>query len=174
MRTETGGVPMNNCERLKDCGKSVVATMLGVALLSLVVSGCVGKNQQGEGFEGNDSARLVSVGEGICQDTKTGLMWQTEASRSIKSLEGAQNYTTSLTTGGYTDWRMPTVIELYDLYTTFDLHENGDCRMKVEGTYWSDEEDLEGRVGTWELDDNCDPERRYIPKQKGLVRAVRK
>ncbi len=164
---------MNGCEGRIDLRGSIVA-VLGVVVLSLVLSGCGGKNQQDTGFSGNSGARLVSVGEGICQDTKTGLMWQTEKSRSIKSLEEAQSYTASLTTGGYTDWRMPTVIELYGLYMTFDLHENGDCRMEVEGTYWSDEEDLEGRVGTWELDDNCDPERRYIPKQKGLVRAVRK
>jgi hypothetical protein len=55
----------------------------------------------------------------------------------------------------------------------FDLKQNGNCKLEVEGTYWSDEEDLQGRVGTWELDDNCDPERQYIPKKKGRVRAVR-
>ena len=55
----------------------------------------------------------------------------------------------------------------------FDLHDNGDCRLEAEGTYWSDEEDLQGRVGTWELDDNCDAERQYIPKSRGKVRAIR-
>ena len=45
--------------------------------------------------------------------------------------------------------------------------------MKVEGNYWSNEPDMKERIGAWELDDNCNPERQYIPKKKGLVRLIR-
>lgn len=100
-------------------------------------------------------------------------MWQVGTSKMINSLEDAQNYAANLKDGGYDDWRLPTVSELFDLYMIFDLHQNGTCKLQVEGTYWSDEPDLEGRVGSWELDDNCDPERQYFPKKKGRVRAVR-
>ena len=75
-------------------------------------------------------------------------MWQVGTSRKIESLADAKNYTANLKAGGYDDWRLPTVSELYDLYIIFDLHQNGDCQLKVEGTYWSDEPDLQGRVGT--------------------------
>ena len=154
-------------------GKNILSTALSIVLFTILLTGCSGGAGQKSILPHISDARLTGLSDGVCQDTKTGLIWQTEKSATIKSLAEAQNYTASLGTGGYDDWRLPTVAELYDLYMTFDLHQNGDCQMRVEGTYWSDEPDLEGRVGTWELNDNCDPERQYIPKQKGQVRAVR-
>ncbi|WP_457576024.1 Lcl domain-containing protein [Desulfomarina sp.] len=140
-------------------------------LLSLLLfSGCA---EQTDLKGHSTSDRLIALGDGVCRDTRTGKMWQMDTSRTIRSLEDAQKYAGTMERGGYNDWRLPTVSELYDLYIIFDLHKNGDCEMKVEGNYWSDEPDMDGRVGTWELDDNCDPERQYIPKKKGLVRAVR-
>ena len=148
-------------------------SLLAAGLIGLLLSGCADRSDQTAGIAPSSGARLVSLGNGICKDTKTGKMWQVGTSRKIKSLAEAKNYAANLKEGGYDDWRLPTVSELYDLYIIFDLHQNGDCQLKVEGTYWSDEPDLQGRVGTWELDDNCDPERQYIPKKKGQVRAVR-
>lgn len=147
--------------------------VLGSALCGMLLASCsVGSLGEGQSSQVSKD-RLVTVSNGLCRDTKTGLYWQTVTSKTLRSLKDADDYSTSLESGGYDDWRLPTVSELFELYMTFDLHENGDCRMVVEGTYWSDEPDLEGRVGTWELDDNCDPERRYIPQKKGKVRAVR-
>ncbi len=150
-------------------GKSLI-----IGLLSLFwLTGCAGpSNRTGTQHFGTD-ARLIPLGNGICRDTRTGKMWQTDTSRTIRSLHEAQQYADSMKKGGYDDWRLPTVAELYDLYIIFDLHKNGACTMKVEGNYWSSEPDMAGRVGAWELDDNCDPERQYIPKNKGLVRLVR-
>ena len=37
--------------------------------------------------------------------------------------------------------------------------------MIFEGNYWSADVDKEGRVGAWELDGDCRPEREYIPKK---------
>lgn len=144
--------------------------ILFVIVFSQFLSGCT-KNSNS--LANNSDARLVSLGNDVCQDTKTGKMWQVGMSNTLDSLDKAKTYVENLEEGGYTDWRLPTVSELYDLYMIFDLHENGNCVLSAEGTYWSDEADLEGRVGTWELDDNCDPERRYIPKEKGKVRAIR-
>ncbi len=144
--------------------------ILIAGFLTTVLAACSTTAQQGEA----SGARMISPTAGICKDVETGLMWQSAPSKAFTSLADAEAYVAKLNIGGYDDWRLPSVTELYGLYMTFDLHENGGCKMNVEGTYWSDEEDLEGRVGTWELDDNCDPERRYIPKQRGKVRAVRK
>ncbi len=104
---------------------------------------------------------------------RTGVMWQIDKSKRIKSLAEAEAYVDQLNLAGHDDWRLPTVAELFKLHLFFDVHANGDCTIKRDGNYWSDEPDLEGRVGAWELDDNCDPERQYIPKQAGYVRAVR-
>ena len=117
--------------------------------------------------------RLLDLGNGICEDVVSKQMWQQGVSRRVKSLEHAKEYIRSLNLGDYNDWRLPTVSELYDLHITIDLHENGNCEIKSEGNYWSDEPDSEGHVGAWEMDDNCDPERRYIPKTSGRIRAIR-
>ena len=147
---------------------AALTALLLTGIVALLIGGCAGRDQGSA-----DGARLIARDNGICEDTKTGKMWQIGHSKTINSLDGAKSYTASLQTAGYQDWRLPTVGELYELYLIFDLHENGNCELEAEGTFWSGEEDLEGRVGTWELDDNCDPERQYIPKQKGKVRAIR-
>ncbi len=155
-------------------GNLVRWNMIIVGLFFVLLTGCGG----GAGQKGISSLivddRLTVPVAGVCQDKETGLMWQIGKSKAFDSLDAAQHYATTLRVGDHDDWRLPTIIELYGLYTTFDLQQNGACQMKVEGIYWSDEPDLEGRVGTWELDDNCDPERQYIPKQRGYVRAVRR
>lgn len=163
-------VHSENCSRSTG---SILSKLLVTALATLLLGGCAGQSGQTAQADNPDGDRLIAMGNGICKDTKTGIMWQVGSSRSLKSLDDAKKYTQTLKEGGYDDWRLPSVTELYGLYIIFDLHQNGNCKLKVEGTYWSDEADLEGRVGTWELDDNCDPERQYIPKDKGKVRAVR-
>ncbi len=163
-------VQYTNCSRSTG---GIMSKLLVTALATLLLGGCAGQSGQTAQADNPDGARLIAMGNGICKDTKTGIMWQVGSSRSLKSLDDAKKYTQSLQEGGYDDWRLPSVTELYGLYMIFDLHQNGNCKLEVEGTYWSDEADLEGRVGTWELDDNCDPERQYIPKDKGKVRAVR-
>ncbi len=144
-----------------------------VILLSQLVIGCTTHSEQSADAAVSSNARLVDLENGLCQDTRTGKMWQVGNSKTIKSLAEAKSYTEKLEVGGYHDWRLPSITELYELYIIFDLHENGNCKLAAEGTYWSDEPDLQGRVGTWELDDNCDAERQYIPKTKGKVRAIR-
>ncbi|WP_456387250.1 Lcl domain-containing protein [Desulfolithobacter sp.] len=148
--------------------------ILAGLVLVFAVAGCASApSSQVVGLSLPSGQRLKDLGNGACVDIRSGKMWQVETSRILGSLEQARDYVAGLTTAGYTDWRLPTVTELYDLYMIFDLHQNGDCDFQVDGTYWSDEPDMDGRVGTWELDDNCDPERRYIPKKKGRVRAIR-
>jgi hypothetical protein len=158
--------------KMKNRG-SRLSYILAVGGFLLLLTSCAGGTAQRTSSSAVADGRMAVPAPGVCQDTKTGLMWQSDTSKAFNSLAEAEKYVASLTVGGHNDWRLPSVTELYGLYMTFDLHENGPCEMVVEGTYWSDEPDLEGRVGTWELDDNCDPERRYIPKQRGRVRAVR-
>lgn len=154
-------------------GNSTLLIGLTLFLAVLLLGGCAGRSEQNNGVSSHSNARLIAQGDGICLNTHSGKMWQVGMSKTFTSLDAAIGYASDLKEGGYDDWRLPTVDELYELYLIFDLHENGNCELKAEGTFWSDEADLEGNVGTWELDDNCDSERRYIPKQKGKVRAIR-
>ncbi len=148
-------------------------SLLLLIMLALSLSSCANYSDDSANIALFDGTRLAAIKDNICQDLKTKKMWMIDKSKRIESLVDAKEYTSSLKTGGYNDWRLPTVAELYELYILFDLHQNGTCQIEVDGTYWSDEPDNEGRVGAWELDDNCDAERQYIPKKKGYVRAIR-
>lgn len=136
-----------------------------LAILLLAAQGCGPRQAR--------PSRLQDLGNGICQDTVSGLMWQKERSRTIRDLEEAQAQASNLTLGGYNDWRLPTVHELYDLHYLFDLHQAGDCAMDLQGRYWSGEKDGEGMAGAWEIGDQCEPQRRYFTGGQGSVRAVR-
>ena len=141
-------------------GQGVVSCVIAVIVLGLVqpVMGAV---------------RLEPGDQGVCREVENGRMWQVETSRKIRSLAEAETYVAELNLGGHSDWRLPSVGELFELTMMVDLHETGNCSIKVKGNFWSGDKDMEGRVGAWELDDNCDPERQYVPKQYGVVRAVR-
>jgi len=52
----------------------------------------------------------------IWEDSKTGLVWTVEDNGSDVNWSQASNYCESLTLGGHTDWRMPTLDELTDIY----------------------------------------------------------
>lgn len=121
----------------------------------------------------SSKTNFQNIEKGICHDTRSGLMWQNEKSQTIKTIEEAQRYVKNLNIGGYTDWRLPTVYELYDLNYIFDIHQNGECVLDRKGRYWSDEKDSEGKAGSWEIADQCDPARRYVSGTDGYVRAVR-
>ncbi len=60
--------------------------------------------------------RFVDNGNGTVTDTRTGLMWTifdgAFARNQCLTFQGAASYAGSLTTGGYSDWRLPTVSEL--------------------------------------------------------------
>jgi hypothetical protein len=143
-------------------------THLVFVLLSLVflsLSGCAGKSSQ--------QARFQNLGNGICQDKVSGRMWQIKKSKMTTSLKDAEQYVRALDLGGYHDWRLPSVDELYDLNYLFDLFQNGDCTLDRKGNYWSGEKDGQGKAGAWEIGDQCDPVRQYAPGSKGYVRAVR-
>jgi hypothetical protein len=142
-----------------------IALLTGSIALLALLAGCAGRS--------SETLRFVDLGNGICQDTRTGAMWQMERTRSIKSIEEARQNADNLKLGGYEDWRLPTVDELYNLISLKDLHVGSSCRMKLDGNYWSDEHNGEGAVGAWEISDQCDPSRTYAKGNQGYVRAIR-
>src|SRR5690606_27481601 len=62
----------------------------------------------GDGFNGTRYA----IGEETVTDLRTGLEWQRVALRSPISLDKAETYCSTLSIGGYTNWRLPTKKEL--------------------------------------------------------------
>ncbi len=52
-------------------------------------------------------------GDGTITDMVTGLMW--EKAQSYEKWDDAKSSAKNATTGGYTDWRVPTIKKLYSL-----------------------------------------------------------
>jgi len=141
-----------------------------MAALLFFIEGCAGKSANNDATA---TLRIVNLGNGVCQDTKSGLMWAKKRTKTIRSLTGARKSAMDLDLAGYSDWRLPTIYELYDIHFAYDLKMGIECAIEMEGNYWSDEKDGEGMVGAWEIGDGCDPEREYFGKKIGYVRAVR-
>ena len=76
---------------------------------------------EGEAFYGQDAQYTGNApsysdnGDGTITDNVTGLTWTQEISRSPVSWEQASGYCDTLSTGGYSDWRLPTVKELWSI-----------------------------------------------------------
>lgn len=138
----------------------------------MAISGCAttsGTNGERGG------AQLITVGENICQEIGTGRMWQNSREGLVLSAEAAQQSTMALNLGGYTDWRLPTRDELFDLYYIFFWKKNGGCSMNNSGNYWIVDDEGTPLPGHWETYFLCAPEHRFIRSlsTKGYVRAVR-
>lgn len=114
----------------------------------------------GEDYYGEDAQftglqmSYTDNGDGTITDNNTGLMWQQTPDYERYNYYDAFDYVDELTTGGYTDWRLPTIKELYSLlnsdgtlgtssassipyldtnYFDFEYDEN----MLYAGQYWS-------------------------------------
>jgi hypothetical protein len=77
--------------------------------------------KKGEDFYGQDAQYTGNVpsyidnGDGTVTDTVTGLIWTQELSDYSMVYSEAEGYAESLTTGGITDWRVPTLKELWSI-----------------------------------------------------------
>ena len=76
--------------------------------------------------ESQASDRFVVQGEETVVDSKTGLMWAIGDNGADISWQEAEAYCNNFKGGGHTDWRLPT---LNELYTIFDA--NPDKRFKT-------------------------------------------
>ena len=94
-------------------------------------------------------------------------------SKNFNSVFEVEEYLAVLNADSEGDWRLPTKDELFELYNLFDLKKNGDIALKLEGNYWISTEKDEMIPATWEIGDQCEPERFFYEKQFGRVRAVR-
>lgn len=72
-------------------------------------------------YSGNQPS-YTNNGDGTITDNITGLMWQQDMGEP-RSWSNAMGNASKVNTGGYTDWRMPTIKELYSL-----IYYTGQCR----------------------------------------------
>ncbi len=84
-------------------------------------SGKINCPKEGKAFNGQDAQYRGNMpsyknnGNGTITDLTTGLMWQKGVNSKKVSLNEALKTANKLRLGGYTDWRVPTIKELYSL-----------------------------------------------------------
>jgi len=59
---------------------------------------------------------FIDNGDGTISDTTAGLMWQKNDDGKQRSWDASLNYSQSLSLGGHSDWRLPTLEELTSLW----------------------------------------------------------
>ncbi|HTY08904.1 MAG TPA: DUF1566 domain-containing protein [Candidatus Edwardsbacteria bacterium] len=83
-------------------------------------TGEIATPRQGEAFDGQDAQHQGNApsyrdnGDGTVSDLVTGLMWVKARGSKVTWDDAAKN-ASSCRTGGYSDWRMPTIKQLYSL-----------------------------------------------------------
>jgi len=94
--------------------------------------------------------RLLEAEDGVEHDLATGLYWQkTGSGRAMSWVEG-RDYVDELNRssfGGRNDWRLPTVNELFSLFTEADPQPRAATELPRSGWFWSC--DLHGKRDGW-------------------------
>ncbi|WP_103191570.1 Lcl C-terminal domain-containing protein [Formosa algae] len=108
--------------------------------------------------------------DGTVTDLNTGLMWQKTPDNNRHNFYDAFTYVDELEIGGYTDWRLPTIKELYSLVNSNgelnpkDLSQSKpyidtnyfdfkyDERMPYAGQYWSSTKYVKGPIQNIEIE----------------------
>jgi len=139
-------------------------TLFFLILLSLLLFGPAG----------TDAGTLQNLGNGICLDTSTGLMWQIGHSRRFGDHDKVEQYLTSLSLGGYSDWRLPTILESKGLRLLIDIHGNAACGIeKPMARYWMVDPKKGMLPVRLELESFCRGIYSRSVGKRGYVRAVR-
>jgi hypothetical protein len=146
----------------------LVVTISFVLCLSSCTS--TSKTESDGNYQGKEY--LENMGNGICRQYPSGLMWQSEKSPNFSSWEDANQYVNSLNLGGFEDWRLPTSDECLNLSQLIQ-RKMSDCPMETGGNHWvSKTENVE--AGKWENNILCDGSiMQWTKSKKGRVHAVR-
>ncbi|MEW5983654.1 MAG: DUF1566 domain-containing protein [Acidobacteriota bacterium] len=95
----------------------IVDTGQGACYGDARAADCLGPESPFYGQDSQYRGRLASYvdnGDGTVFDIHTGLTWQQEIGPKVTYAQAVQG-ASALTLGGYTDWRLPTIKELYSL-----------------------------------------------------------
>jgi len=136
------------------------------------ISSCAEHPKAGDGSASREEVLLKDLGNGMCRQLPSGLMWQIEESRKFSTWNEASEYVTALQLGGFDDWRLPTRQECLDLAELL-LMKQGDCPITFKRGHWLSHQDKH-KAGYWDDYPLCGgSELRWVKEKKGSVRAVR-
>ena len=151
------------------------AIILFVLLYAVMMGGCATTPSGSDSNVAQKGELFLIKSEGICQEIKSGKMWQENKAGPFDSRAESEQYAADLKLGGHEDWRLPTTHELYNLFQMCFWKKNGDCVMDHRGEYWTVSVEQEPVLGHWESYMVCSPEFKYVKaiKHEGYVRAIR-
>lgn len=136
------------------------------------LSSCARHPETGDGSASREEVLLRDIGNGMCRQLPSGLMWQVEDSQTFSSWNEANAYVNALQLGGFDDWRLPTRLECLDLAELL-LMKQGDCPISFKRGHWVSHRD-KLKAGYWDDYPLCGgSEVRWVKEKKGSVRAVR-
>jgi len=104
------------------CWKRLASRILALHLLFILAFSGIALSADGHRFTDN--------GDGTVTDNKTGLMWAKSDNGEDIDFEDADNYCESFAAGGFSDWRLPDIEELKNLY---DAKVNADDGFDIIG-----------------------------------------
>ena len=84
--------------------------MLGIAC-TFILASCTTSVTTEDGSVVQQKVFLEDMGNGMCRQLPSGLIWQIEESKKFTTLKEANEYVNSLKFGGFDDWRLPTRTE---------------------------------------------------------------
>lgn len=155
------------------------ATLSRCFILILLVTGCFfsfsscsKSTPNGDDTVSGKQMLLMDMGNGVCRQLPSGLMWQIQESQEFSTWKEANDYVSTLKLGGFDDWRLPTRDECLSLAESLELKE-GNCPIKFKKGHWTSNDD-KNESGYWEDYPLCGgSEFRWIKDKKGSVRGVR-
>ncbi|ORT51034.1 hypothetical protein ST37_06535 [Vibrio sp. qd031] len=126
---------------LPDSGQSVQYDTNGDILAASDSSFYTG---QGASIQGN-APRYLDNGDGTVTDLNTGLMWQKAHDYTRRNMAETVEHVEEMTLAGNTDWRVPTIKELYSL-ANFDgellkPEDGGESKPYINTDYFEHEYD---------------------------------
>ena len=132
--TPAGCSGVNSCNSAGEC--ACVDGLVSVAIDG--VDTCVSDSTAWVGSMGLISPQFVDNGDGTLSTQSYFSQWQQADNGAGVDWTSAQAYCDGLTTGGYTDWRLPTSAELHSLVGLLGpIHGPVEMSGDPTGTYWS-------------------------------------
>ncbi len=77
------------------------------------------------------------MGNGLCFDQATGLMWQIERGKRFSDINEMKKYLAGLQLGGFTNWYLPATRQASALRGLIAIRGNEDCKFpQLKSKYW--------------------------------------
>jgi len=120
---------------------------------------------------------VVSLEASTFTDNQTNLMWQDDKSvkTTQKKWQGAIEHCQNLSLGGYSDWRLPTRMELHSITdkTKYDPAVKSGIKNVVSDNYWSSSPYVSDSSKAWYVYFKSGDGRWYDKSTATFVRCVR-